>query len=237
MNSIPRSGLTPRPTSIDSEHDVELSLPVTPHHRSVLAVDIERSTSRTNVERAKVRRVMYDLLEEALQSAGIGDRCRDELIDRGDGILALIHPVYQAPKTLLLASVMPTLSLLLTHHNARRQTDPLRMRAVMHAGEVHYDDRGCFGEDVDLSFRLLNAPKLKQRLAAIEAPLVLVVSDAIYTSVVCHGYEGIDRHDFDTFVHVQMAGRRHLGWVSVPEATMIPRQRVRPVTDLDSRRS
>jgi class 3 adenylate cyclase len=236
MNSIPRSGMTPRPTSIDSDHDVELSLPVTPHHRSVLAVDIEGSTTRTNVERAKVRRVMYDLLEEALQSAGIGDRCRDELIDRGDGILALIHPVYQAPKTLLLASVMPTLSLLLTHHNARHHADPLRMRAVMHAGEVHYDDRGCFGEDVDLSFRLLNAPELKRRLAGIEGSLVLVVSEAIYTSVVRHGYEGIDDQDFEPLVHVGMAGRRHRGWVSVPEAAMIPRQRIRPVTDLDSRR-
>jgi hypothetical protein len=236
LTSIPRPSQTHRPTSIDSDRDAELPLPVTPHHRSVLAVDIERSTSRTNVERAKVRSVMYDLLEKALQTAGIGDRCRDELIDRGDGILALIHPVYQAPKTLLLAMVMPTLSLLLTHHNARHQDEPLRMRAVMHAGEVHYDGRGCFGEAVDLSCRLLDAPKLKQRLAVIAAPLVLVVSDDIYTSVVCHGYDGIDGRDFEPLVHVVMAGRRHHGWVTVPEPAAIPRPRVRPVIDLDSRR-
>jgi hypothetical protein len=179
---------------------------------------------------------MYDLVEESFRSAGISSECRDGLLDRGDGVIALLRPVDEAPKTLLLAAVVPTLSLLLTHYNAKHRTNPLRMRAVMHAGEVHYDNRGCFGEAVDLSCRLLDAPELKRRLAAIQAPLVLVVSEDIYTSVVRHGYDGIEHQDFEPLVLVQMAGRGHRGWVSVPQAGMIPRQTVRPVTDLNSRR-
>jgi hypothetical protein len=223
---------------MDLPHTAEVSVPVTPHHRSLVAVDIEGSTTRTNVARAQFRHVMYGLVEEAMLTAGISESCRDDLLDRGDGILALIHPVDEAPKTLLLDTVIPTLSTLLTHYNHQHDTQPraLRMRAVIHAGEVHYDGRGCFGEAVDLSFRLLESPELKRRLTRTDAPLILVVSDDIYSSVVRHGYDGIDHRDFEPLVHVQMAGRRHRGWVNIPEVDMIPRQRVRPVTDLDSRR-
>src|SRR4051812_1211736 len=62
---------------------------VRPIHRFILAVDIEGSTSRTNAGRARFRRVMYDLVEEALDAGGMTDKYRDPLIDRGDGILIL----------------------------------------------------------------------------------------------------------------------------------------------------
>ncbi|HEX5403396.1 MAG TPA: hypothetical protein VFX16_13945 [Pseudonocardiaceae bacterium] len=230
------SSSSPRHISIDADRSTESTRRVTPYTRSLLAIDVEKSTTRTNPQRGRVRETMYDLLEDALQSAGITGECCDELMDRGDGVIAIVRPVDKAPKTLFLATVVPTLSLLLAHHNADHPDEALRMRAVMHAGEVHFDGRGWFGEALDLSCRLLNARKLKQQLAGIGAPLVLVVSEAIYTSVVCHGYDGIDEHDFEPLIRVQMAGRRHRGWVNVPETTMIPTQRVRPVTSLDSRR-
>ena len=34
-----------------------------PVHRSIVAVDVEGSTKRTNPAKGKVRRIMYDLLE------------------------------------------------------------------------------------------------------------------------------------------------------------------------------
>ena len=98
----------------------------------------------------------------------VSTRCHyDRFIDRGDGILALIHPVDQAPKTLLLNRVFPLLSQLLTDYNAslpqhsqlQRQ---LRIRVVMHAGEVHYDANGCFGEALEIAFRLLDADRVKR---------------------------------------------------------------------------
>ena len=45
----------------------------------------------------------------------------------------------------------------------------------------------------DIAFRLLDAPAVKQALKAARDPLVLVVSGDIYSSVVRHGYDGIDR--------------------------------------------
>jgi GTP diphosphokinase / guanosine-3',5'-bis(diphosphate) 3'-diphosphatase len=40
----------------------------------------------------------------------------------------------------------------------RKATEARRLRVVLHAGEVHYDGNGCFGEALDIAFRLLDAP-------------------------------------------------------------------------------
>jgi hypothetical protein len=191
-------------------------LPVLPYHRAIVAVDIEGSTTRTNPVRAQLRRVLYDLLEEALLEAGITEEHRDPLIDRGDGILVLIHPVTQAPKTVLLSRVIPELTRLLAQHATQHPDFQFRLRAAVHAGEVHYDDRGCYGEDIDITFRLLNSPTLKKTLRQTPQPLVLVVSQEIHRSVIRHGYDGIDISAFDPRVHVQIAGQRVRGWVQIP---------------------
>jgi class 3 adenylate cyclase len=192
------------------------TLPVAvPHHRTIVAVDIEGSTTRTNPAKGRLRHTMYDLFEAALHASGIVDDHRDALIDRGDGVLALIHPVDEAPKTLLLDTFVPTLSRLLAEHNGRSPLQQLRMRAAVHAGEVHYDRQGCFGEALDITFRLLDSPEVKGRLSQTEAPLVLVVSDDIYRSVVRHCYEGIDCGAFQPLVRVRVAGQQQRGWVCV----------------------
>ena len=86
----------------------------------------------------------------------------------------------------------------------------------MHAGEVSYDANGCFGEALDVAFRLLDAVQVKRTLLTAGDPLVLVVSGDIYRCVVRHGYDGIDQDAFQPLVRVQVAGHRHCGWVQVP---------------------
>jgi hypothetical protein len=195
---------------------ITVAAPDLPCHMSIMAVDIESSTARSNSAQAQLRGVMYELFEEALQVSGIAKRHRDALIDRGDGILALIRPVDQVPKALLLNSVIPTLSKLLTAHGSRYPDNQFRLRAVVHAGEVHYDRRGCFGEALDITFRLLDAAEVKRKLRQTTASLVLVVSDDIYHSVIRQGYPGIDETSFEPLVHVRIADQQHLGWINVP---------------------
>jgi hypothetical protein len=89
-----------------------------PRHRVILAVDIEQSTSRPDRVKAELRRTLYELFDQALQSAGIRRRHRDRFTDRGDGLLALIHPVDQVAKPVLLNQVVPALSQLLADYNA-----------------------------------------------------------------------------------------------------------------------
>jgi hypothetical protein len=193
-----------------------------PRHRAIVAVDIERSTIRPDTIKAELRNKTYELFDAALIVAGIHEGYRDPFIDRGDGVLALIHPVDQAPKVVLLNQAIPAFDRLLTDYNAgltrsgetQRQ---LRVRVVVHAGEVHYDANGCFGEALDVSFRLLDARRLKRALREVASPLILIVSGEIYGSVVRHGYAGIDQHAFRPLVRVDVAGNRYQGWIHIPE--------------------
>jgi len=194
-----------------------------PLHRSIIAIDIERSTGpgRTNPIRAELRHEAYRLLGTAMRAAGITEEHCDPLTDRGDGVLALVHPDDDLPKTLLLNPLVPALVTLLADRNAslagaERHRRELRLRAVVHAGEVHYDGKGYFGEALDVAFRLLDAPRLKDCLRRAVTPLALVVSEDIYWSIVRHDYEGIPESAFDPLVGVRVAGRRRQGWVHVP---------------------
>jgi len=191
--------------------------PVPPRHRIILAVDIEKSTNYTNPTKAYLRRVMYTLLEQSLRTSGISENYRDSFVDLGDGAMVLIHPVDEVPKTLLLGTVIPTLGKLLVAHSLARSGQCLRLRAVLHAGEVHYDARGCFGESLDIAFRLLGSPSVKHYFRTVSVPLVLVVSDHIHESIVRHGYQGIDEAAFLPRVHVRVASRCHTGWVCAVE--------------------
>jgi hypothetical protein len=208
-----------------------------PHHRAIVALDIEQSTRRPDPVKAELRSTMYDLFDAALLSAGIERRHRDRFVDRGDGVLALIHPVHRAPKAILLNQAIPALSRLLADYNdalpgASRAQRLLRVRAVVHAGEVNYDANGCFGEALDVAFRLLDAARVKRALRAADDPLILVVSGDIYQCVVRHGYDGIDQDAFQPMVRIQVAGKRHCGWVQVPRQAP-----ARPVAELATYRA
>jgi hypothetical protein len=81
-------------------------------------------------------------------------------------VLALIRPIDKVPKTHLLDSFVPTFNALLAEHNEAHRAWamprlPLRVRMVVHAGAVHRDRHGGYGEDLDIAFRLLDAPQTK----------------------------------------------------------------------------
>jgi hypothetical protein len=193
-----------------------------PVHRSILVVDLENSTAalRTNPVKEELRGQIYGLLRESMAETGVEDRWCDPLEDRGDGVLALIQPVDELPKTHLLSRLIPALTHRLVDYN---RCVPLglpghrmRMRAVLHAGEVHRDENGPFGEAVDLACRLLDSPKVKRCLRLASSPLVLAVSEDIYWGIVKHGYDGICPESYQPGVRVLVAGRRRQGYVHVP---------------------
>src|ERR687896_740865 len=163
---------------------------IQPRQRTIVAWDIEGSTTRTNMARAALRTDMFQLVEAALLDSGISKHLREPCHDRGDGGVILVRPVDHAPKTLLLHTFVPALSDMLAEHANAFPDRGFRLRVAIHSGEVLFDDNGIFGEDVDITFRLLNAEELKRRLRQTAAPLVLAVSDHLYRSVIRHGYDG-----------------------------------------------
>lgn len=189
-----------------------------PEHKSIVVVDIDGSTKRTNPIKAEQRGLMYQFVEEALDVAGIEKGHRDPYTDYGDGLLVLIHA--NVPKPLLIHRLIPTLDCLVRTHNdkvpATEQLRTLRLRVAIHAGEVLDDGKGYFGEDLDVAFRLLNATRFKDYLRSAAEPVVLIVSEDIYRSVVQHGYDGIDSDKYSHLVNVTVKARRRRGWVYCP---------------------
>ena len=195
----------------------ETSLPV---YRSILALDIEGSTRRTNPIKEEHRELIYRLVTGALVMAGIDIQTCDPFTDRGDGVLILLRPTDEFPKPFLLSRLIPALTSLLSAHNSgispAEEPRILRLRAVVHAGEVHRDGNGFFGEDLDIAFRLLDAQRFKDHLKTGTAPLAVVASDSIYQSIIRHGYDGIDHAEFLPLVTVNVANQRRKGWVHSP---------------------
>ena len=87
---------------------------------------------------------------------------------------------------------------------------------MVHAGEVNYDANGCFGEALDIAFRLLDAAHVKKALQAAADPLILVISGDIYRAIVRHGYDGIDQRAFHPLIRVRIGGHRYPGWIHIP---------------------
>ncbi len=187
-----------------------------PVHRSIVAVDLEGSTMRTNPVKGELRRTMYDLLGRSLEAVAITGNHLEQLTDRGDGVLLLIRPHDDVPKTVLLDRLIPLLTALLTEYNAEAAQPALRirLRAVVHAGEVHADDRGFYGEAIDIAIRLLDAAPVKRALKQASSPLVLVVSQEIHAGIISHGY--VDGDTYHPLVRVRVAGKQHRGWIHIP---------------------
>ena len=194
-------------------------------HRSIVALDVERSTSRQDSVKAELKTALYGLVDRALHEAGYDSDQLEPVTDRGDGVLILFRPTDSAPMSLVFNMFIPALTALLSEHNAAER-QPLRLRAVVHAGEVQYDGRGFIGSDLDIAFRLLEAPKLKRALGeAAESPLALVVSEAMFSRFVRQRI--VDPAPYEPLVRVRVGNKTHRGWVHIPSSKGFHRQ-IRP---------
>jgi hypothetical protein len=169
---------------------------------AILGIDIEASTGRTDPVKGRLRQAMYGLLERALREGGVHEEYRKPYMDRGDGVLVLVDPTLA---TKLVDTVIPELAGLLAWHNATEPASRFRLRTVVHAGRIHHDRQGCFGEALDLACRLLDASRTKEMLRLTTSPLVLVTSDDTYQTLQ-HGIAA-------SRVTVTLGARQHHGWL------------------------
>jgi hypothetical protein len=191
--------------------------PIYPVPRVIVMAAIQVPAACSNSVRAQLRWDTYQLFERALLHSESTTDLRDRHVDRGDGLMTLIHATDRFPKTWLLTRFAPRLRELLDERNAD-QPDPLRLRIAIHAGDVACDDAGWFGDEIEIANGLLAAPALRTRLQQNVSPVVLVVSEQIHRSVVRHGYDGIDPQAFTPLIKLQVAGLECRGWVHVPGA-------------------
>ena len=167
-----------------------------PVHRTILALDIEGYTrlDRRDSDRLRMRSALYHLLEQALSRASIVSG-QYVWSDQGDGVLVLLGA--EVPKTRVLPWLVLRLAAGLSRHNrAAPPSQRIRLRVVLHAGEVARDAHGHASKDLNLTFRLLESDALRDRLAEGGTSLVLLVSQSIFDDVVRQGYHGIDPEAF-----------------------------------------
>ncbi|GLW95448.1 vWA domain-containing protein [Actinokineospora globicatena] len=152
-------------------------------HTSILAVDVESygDVRRTDRHQKVVRDGLYAALHRALDRARLPWGYHE---DRGDGLFLLVPDV---PKGELVASLPHELAAALREHNADHGPETqIRLRVVVHAGEVGTDDNGKHGRDLDHAFRLLDSQPLRDVLADSSGVLAIAVSDWFFEHVVKH---------------------------------------------------
>ncbi|WP_440901826.1 hypothetical protein [Actinosynnema sp.] len=184
-------------------------------HRALLAVDMAGSSApdRTDRAMARARDALFGALESAFDRSAVPWReCEVEVL--GDGCVVRVPPRF--PKAALVHPLLGTLSDLLHEHNEFASASTrVRVRAVLHAGELAVDGRGMTGRTQVVVARLLDCAELRAALAdAPSAAVALAVSERFYEDVVEQGGLGITPDDF-WFAEVGGAGSLAVAWLTV----------------------
>ncbi|MFF4489768.1 hypothetical protein ACFY0F_25270 [Streptomyces sp. NPDC001544] len=163
--------------------------------RTILLLDIERFSDRDDVEQAYLRRMLYDITDRTLDSAGV-DVTRRLRADRGDSVMELIDA--GAPVTALLRALLTEVpAQLRTVNRMASRSAQIRLRGVLATGWVAVDQHGGWvGADLNHACRLLDADMLRAALRERAGDFALCVSDALYEGVVRHDHPGIPATDF-----------------------------------------
>ncbi|MEU5522572.1 hypothetical protein ABZ759_18400 [Streptomyces sp. NPDC047860] len=166
-----------------------------PVSRTILLLDIERFSDRDDVEQAYLRRMLYDVTDRALETAGIDETLRMRA-DRGDSVMELIDA--NAPVTALLRALLTGVPAQLRAVNRMAsRSAQIRLRGVVAAGYVAVDRHdGWVGSDLNHACRLLDAALLRAALRERADDFALCVSDSVYTGVVRHDHAGVPAAEF-----------------------------------------
>ncbi len=184
-------------------------------HRTVVVVDVEKygDPGRTDRDRLAVRTGLYATLTRAFQRAGAQwSSCYHD--DCGDGVLVLVPP--DVPKSIFAGPLLIELADALREHNAEHpEPQRIRLRMVLHAGEVSHDEHGIVATSVNVAFRLIEARELRTSLATSPGSLAVMVSSWFFDEVVRHS--ATDAASYRP-VQVTVKETTAIGWIHLPDA-------------------
>ncbi|MFH7597425.1 hypothetical protein WDV06_20325 [Streptomyces racemochromogenes] len=201
-----------------------------PLNRTLLLLDIEKFSDRDDVEQTYLRRMLYDVVERVLQSAGI-DQTLHLRADRGDGVLVMIDANASLP--LLLRVLLTEAPARLREVNRMASSAAqIRLRAVVATGFVTVDAiDGWVGTDLNQACRLLDADTLRAALREGNSDIALCVSESVHAGIVRHDHQGIPADAFHP-ITVQSKNGPLKAWLHGPvpaaAATAPPAQEPTP---------
>jgi hypothetical protein len=133
------------------------------------------------------------------------------------------------PKSWLVTVLPEKLETALASHNAvvaqhepmRAAATQVRLRVAVNAGQVTFDRHGVVGAAIDYTFRLAEAPPLKDAFATSSDVCGLIVSDWFYDDVVYHHADA--RPDGYQHVDSQVKQTPLSAWMRVPMPPLLSR--------------
>ncbi|MFI9826878.1 hypothetical protein ACIHIX_04245 [Streptomyces sp. NPDC051913] len=166
-----------------------------PVSRTILLLDIEKYSDRDDIEQAYLRRMLYDITDRALESAGVDETLRLRA-DRGDSVMELIDANASVP-ALLRALLTEVPAQLRAVNRMASRSAQIRLRGVVATGYVAVDDHdGWVGSDLNHACRLLDAALLRAALRERGDDFALCVSEAVHAGIVRHDHPGIPADAF-----------------------------------------
>jgi tetratricopeptide (TPR) repeat protein len=189
-------------------------------HRTIVVVDVEGfgDRRRTNAHQVEIRTGLYQAIRKAFNDANVSwTNCDHE--DRGDGVFILAPA--DIPKSAFIDAVSPALVTALRDHNAMHPVEErIRLRMVLHAGEVELDEHGATAASVNLAFRLLDAQPLRAALARSPGVLAVIASEWFFDEVVRHSRQT----DPATFRPHRLVVKETstVAWISLPDSPYPP---------------
>ncbi|MGW5642594.1 hypothetical protein ACWEV3_16585 [Saccharopolyspora sp. NPDC003752] len=179
--------------------------------RLALAVDVVDFSKQDNRFQQNMRAGVYDVLSSTLTES-IGMSLDDlDHEDRGDGVFVLIPP--ESDKTRLIDPLLDRLHTELRQHNDLASfRSQLRLRAALHSVDVHRDNKGWVGSDLNDAFRMLNCDAIRSALRDRPACVLGVIVSPAFQSVIKHGYGAINPADYAE-VPVERTHTPMSGWL------------------------
>jgi class 3 adenylate cyclase len=209
-----------------------------PEYRTLLTVDIEDYSSRTDAEQRVLQSALMTALDRAADAAELN---REQWIKQlaGDGLMALLPPGVDVCH--LLDVLVRRLDAELGCYNRLREQPAwsrIRMRLAVHTGPVHPDgEAGWPGRHAVLPARLRDSQPVRVALAARpEADLAVIVSSEVYRDYVTQG-PGNPRPSEFRPVRVEAKKDKYIGFLHLPRFDVHEISELEPYNVGDQERS
>jgi hypothetical protein len=182
--------------------------------RLCLAADIEQYSRFDTPDQQAAQGQLVRMLRAAAERSGL-DHSKWSTQPQGDLEFAVLP--HGTPEQVVLGEYVTHLAAELGGYNAtRRAAGRMRLRLAVDTGVAATAALGFSGPAPIAVARYLNAPEVKQALAAARsASLAVVVSDRLYQDVVRSRLHGLDQGHYQR-IHVQQKGFAGYGWVQLP---------------------
>jgi hypothetical protein len=182
-------------------------------YRLVLAVDVEKYSTRDAREQLRAQTELQRILSAAARNVGLDQREWYEQVS-GDGELVVLPEDVDVP--VVVGDFTSSLETILGECNRRvigGTRVRLRLRVALHHGTLMPGPFGPAGDAPIVVSRLLDAKPLRRLLAEQqERDLALIVSQSLYQDVVRTGFCSLDPEEFQP-VRVNAKGMQYNGFV------------------------